>query len=77
MDELSFLSRDQIAAIVFHLALVWPLVRIYRRVGLAPYWAALALVPVIGLGMALAPLALKRWPLVPASATPLRRRRER
>ena len=66
MDDLGFLSSSEFGALVFHLLLVWPLWRVYRRVGLAPGWALLVIIPVFGLALALAPLALQRWPLAPA-----------
>lgn len=56
------LSNEQWGVLVFHVLLVWPLWRVYGRAGLPRGWAFLGLVPVFGLGLALAPLALMRWP---------------
>lgn len=41
---------------------VYPLWKIYERVGLKPYYALLALLPLIGLLLALLPLATLAWP---------------
>ncbi len=62
MDDLSFLSSSEFGALVFHLLLIWPMWRLYQRVGLNPVWALPVVIPVLGLALALAPLALQRWP---------------
>ena len=55
-------------ALLFDLAALWPLMRIFRRTGLAPAFALLVFVPVIGLLVVVAVLALARWPLIPRMA---------
>ena len=50
--------------LVFSILCLWPLVRTFRRAGLSPAWAGLVLVPVIGIAVVLAPLAIKKWPAV-------------
>jgi len=51
------------------LLLLWPVGRIYRRVGLSPYWALLVFfsipVPFLGLMLVCLPLAVKPWPNFP------------
>ena len=74
MIDVGFFSSAEFGALLFHVLLVWPMWRLYRRVGLPPAWALLALVPVFGLGLALAPLAVKRWPLTPEAMRPNQRR---
>jgi hypothetical protein len=45
---------------------LWPLAHLFRRAGLAPWPAALALlVPFIGPAIALSFLAFQRWPVMP------------
>ena len=52
-------------ALLFDLAALWPLIRIFRRTGLSPYLALLVFLPVVGLVVVVAVLALARWPLIP------------
>lgn len=47
------------------LLMVWPLVRIFRRAGLSPFFAAALIVPMVGLTVVAGILALKPWPAVP------------
>lgn len=51
------------------LLLLWPLIKLYRRVGLNPWWALLIfaelLIPFAGFTAALLPLATQAWPHFP------------
>lgn len=67
MDIIAQVPTDHLGVIAFHLLLIWPMARIYRRVGLHPGWSVLAVLPLVGLACVLAPLALKPWPLAPAA----------
>ena len=44
---------------------VYPLWRIFKRAGLSPWWALLALIPFLGLWLAGVVLAMKAWPNAP------------
>ncbi|WP_448203618.1 hypothetical protein [Azospirillum sp. sgz302134] len=62
---------------LFNAAAVWPLMRIFRRAGFAPWWALLIFLPVVGLVAVLGILTVRRWParmLVDAPA-PVRKAR--
>jgi len=54
------------------LLLLWPVVRLYRRVGLHPGWAvglfASIFFPFAGYVAVLLPLLLRPWPLLPPAA---------
>ncbi|MBI3420182.1 MAG: hypothetical protein HY053_08630 [Proteobacteria bacterium] len=60
--------------LIADLLLIWPLMRLYRRVGLSPLWALLifasVLVPISGLLLAALPLTLKKWPNFPDPEKP-------
>lgn len=47
---------------LFALLAVVPLIQIFRRAGLKPYWVLLLAVPNAGLALCAAILALKKWP---------------
>ncbi len=68
------LHHPAMALLLGTLLLLWPFMRIYRRVGLSPLWALLLLasfgVPFLGLLLALLPLTFKHWPNFPAPAKP-------
>ncbi|MCR9257321.1 MAG: hypothetical protein NXI16_14640 [Alphaproteobacteria bacterium] len=53
---------DIISLALSGLLFVWPLWKIYERVGMKPYYALLALLPGVGLLLALLPLAVSAWP---------------
>ena len=57
-----------VGVMLFNALAVWPLWRIFRRVGRTPHLAWLVFVPVIGLLVVVAVLALVRWPLIPRLA---------
>ena len=63
MDALiEFLRSPWGSAAVFGVLTVWPMWRTMLRAGFAPYWSLLVFVPVLGLPLTLAVLALRRWP---------------
>ena len=64
-----------LGALVFDLLAVWPLSRLFVRVGLAPGWALLVFVPMVGMLLVIAVLGLKRWPLLPRVPKPPRKAR--
>ncbi len=64
-----------LGALLFAVLAVWPLSRIFVRAGLAPGWAALVFVPVVGMLLTIAVLGLKRWPLLPRVPKPPRKAR--
>lgn len=45
--------------------LMAPLVRIFMRAGLKPYFALLVLVPYVGYVLCAAALTFQRWPVLP------------
>jgi hypothetical protein len=57
-----------------HLLLIWPVIRLYQRVGLSGWWALLLfasiLVPLLGVTLVAAHLALKKWPKFPDPPKP-------
>lgn len=57
-----------------HLLLIWPVIRLYQRVGLSPWWALLLfasiLAPLLGPLLVTAHLALKKWPQFPDPPKP-------
>ena len=61
-----FLQSPWGSAAAFGLLTVWPIWRTLVRAGFAPAWALLVFVPVFGLPLALAVLALRRWPALSA-----------
>lgn len=63
------------SGLLFDCLAVWPLTHICRRVGMSPWWAALVFVPMAGLMLAVAVLALGRWPLLPRLPKPPRKAR--
>jgi hypothetical protein len=54
--------------------MLWPIMRLYKRVGLSPLWAfgifASILVPFLGPLLVAAPIAVEKWPQFPAAAPP-------
>lgn len=60
---------------LFNLLALWPLARICRRAGFAPWWALLVLVPVVGLLLVMTMLMVRRWPSLPPGARPARKAR--
>jgi hypothetical protein len=48
--------------LAFSLLLLYPFWRIYRRVGLNPWYSLLVFLPYVGLPAAAAILAFQRWP---------------
>jgi hypothetical protein len=60
--------------LLLFLFMPWPLIRIYRRVGLNPLWVLLLsgslLVPFLGILLVLLPLTVKKWPNFPAPLKP-------
>ena len=63
--------------ILFNALVVWPLWRILRRAGLAPWWALLVFVPMIGLLLVFMVLGHSKWPNLPARAAPPPRKARR
>ena len=63
--------------LIFALAVLYPLVRIYIRAGLKPWPAAFILLPFIGPAITLSVLIFKRWPNAPEKPTPRQRRAKR
>lgn len=61
--------------LVFNALAVWPLARICRRAGFAPWWALLVFVPVVGLLLVMGMLTFRRWPNAPAGAVRARKAR--
>ena len=61
--------------VTFNALAVWPLMRICRRAGFAPWWALLIFVPLIGLLLVAGMLTFRRWPSLPQR--PERARKER
>jgi hypothetical protein len=57
-----------------HLLLIWPVIRLYQRAGLSPWWALLlmasVLVPLLGVMLVAAHLALNKWPKFPDPPKP-------
>lgn len=65
MENLVELIRNPIGgSILFALLVIWPYWRIFLRAGLAPYWALLVFVPIIGQALVLAALAVQSWPVL-------------
>ncbi|HYD67892.1 hypothetical protein [Azospirillum sp.] len=56
---------------LFNALAAWPLARVCRRAGLAPWWALLVFVPVVGLVLVMGVLTFRRWPNRPARPAPL------
>ena len=64
--------------LIMALALVVPLVRLFRRAGRSAWGAALVFVPVVGPALAATALVARRWPALPVRPpVPPRRRRAR
>jgi hypothetical protein len=51
--------------LAFNVLAVWPLARICRRAGFAPWWAFLIFVPLIGVLLVTGMLTFRRWPSLP------------
>lgn len=60
--------------LLFCVLALWPLMRLYKRVGLSRFWAlfifASLVVPLSGLLLALLPLTIKKWPKFPPAPKP-------
>ena len=54
--------------------MLWPLMKLYKRVGLSPFWSlgifASLLIPFLGPLLVAVPIAVKKWPHFPASPPP-------
>jgi hypothetical protein len=54
--------------------MLWPLMRLYVRVGLSRWWAMLIftslLIPISGMMLVFLPLAIKPWPKFPKAPEP-------
>ncbi len=61
--------------LLFDVLALWPLIRIFRRVGRSPYLALLVFVPVIGLVLVILALGFGRWPRLPPLPKPQRKAR--
>lgn len=70
-----FVADPGLVLFVFNVLAVWPLARICRRAGFAPWWALLIFVPLIGLLLVTGMLTFRRWPSLPPR--PERARKER
>ena len=68
-DGFSIAHQWEIHFLVAVLA-AWPLIRIFRRAGLAPWPVAFLLVPIFGLGIIGSILAFKPWPKVAPRIAP-------
>lgn len=64
-----------LGGLLYPLLAVWPLGRVFRRVGLSPWWAFLVFVPVAGLLLVILVLGLSRWPALPRAPRPPRKAR--
>ena len=62
---------------LFNAVAVWPLMRIFRRAGFAPWWALLIFLPVVGLVLVLGILTVRRWPARLAVDPPAPQRKAR
>ncbi len=62
---MTFLSDPFVKYYLSALVILYPLIRIFRRAGLPPVYAITVLVPFIGYIVAVAVLALQRWPVLP------------
>jgi hypothetical protein len=60
--------------LLYLLLMPWPLVRLYKRVGLSPFWVLLLVadifVPFLGMLLVLVPITLKAWPNFPKAPPP-------
>ena len=72
---LDIVSDPGFGVLVFNVLAVWPLWRVFRRVGLPPTQALLVFVPVLGLVLVIVILAIRAWPLVPRLPKPPRKAR--
>ncbi|NKB19920.1 MAG: hypothetical protein GKS01_05175 [Alphaproteobacteria bacterium] len=69
MTELEFRLG---VSMVVGLIMLWPLCRIFTRIGKSPIWAFMVFIPILGwLGIYLV-LVLSRWPSLPADVTEAR-----
>lgn len=68
------LGRVLLAHTAAALIALWPLYRVHRRAGMAPWPAFLVLIPIFGVPAAFTRLAFIRWPVLPP-APPKRQRR--
>ncbi len=59
---------------IFCALALWPLIRLYQRVGLNPIWSLLVfsslVLPFSGLLLALLPITIKTWPKFPPMPKP-------
>ncbi len=58
----SLLSNSVTQYYIFVLIMLWPMARIFRRAGFAPWWAAVLAVPMMGYLLCAGLLTLRRWP---------------
>ena len=66
----AFVRHPDGSALLYHLLIAWPLWRIFRRVGLAPWPSLLVFIPIAGMPLVLAALVIQRWRMPPASMQP-------
>ena len=71
----AFAVEPGLILFVFNVLALWPLMRIFRRAGFAPWWALLIFVPVVGYVGVLGLLTLRRWPARKDLPTPQRKAR--
>ncbi len=64
-----------LGVLAFNFLALRPLFVIFRRVGKSPWFALLVFVPVVGLLMIVAILAICRWPLLPRQPNPVSKKR--
>ncbi len=71
----AFAVDPGLVLLAFNALAVWPLARICRRAGFAPWWAFLIFVPVVGLLLVMGMLTFRRWPSLPPRAERMRKPR--
>ncbi len=71
----AFAVEPGLILFLFNVLAVWPLMRIFRRAGFAPWWAFVIFVPVVGYIGVLGLLTLRRWPARPDRKAPQRKAR--
>ena len=68
-DGFSILQQWEIHFLVAALA-AWPLVRIFRRAGLAPWPVVFLVIPIFGIGIVGSILAFRPWPKIAPRVAP-------
>ena len=71
-NDVFVISIAQQWAIHFALAAIaaWPLIRIFRRAGLAPWPVVFLVVPILGFAIVGSYLAFQRWPNIAPRVAP-------